>query len=66
MKASILLEVLEIMHSFRHPCGWQLEGCRGRSAVHLCPPCSGYGGVGALSIPEGTAACCAHRNITLA
>ena len=67
MKASVLLEVREVMHSFPYPCGWQLEGTgyRGRSAVHLHPLCSGYGGVEALSIPEGTAACCAYRNGTL-
>lgn len=26
VKASILLDVLEVTHSFLHPCGWQLEG----------------------------------------
>jgi len=67
MKVSILLEVLEILHSFPHPCGWQLEGtgCKGRSVVHLHPLCSGCGGVGALSIPEGTAVCCARRSSAL-
>lgn len=58
VKASILLYVLRITHSFPHPCGWQLEG---RSAVLLHPLCSGQGDVGAASIPEGTAACCAQE-----
>lgn len=68
MEASILLEALELMPSFPHPCGRQLEGtgCRGRNAVHLYPLSHGSGGVEDLSIPEGTAACHAHRNSILA
>lgn len=62
VKASILLDVLEITHSFPHPWGWQLEG---GSAVLLHPLCSGHGGMGAACIPEGTADA-VHRNSTLA
>lgn len=62
MKASIVLEILEIMYSFPHLCGWQLGGTgyRGGSAAHLHLLRSGNGSAGPLGIPEGRAACPAH------